>query len=743
MSDVSRPVSFAMLQPAVARQRSLAGRLATAMAKRLQPLPGRMLLGFSVVLLTIWATSWAAIYSVGHNERAAAIVTARNTSMMVTAYVSQTLKAGTIVLDSMRALVAHRGIESPEAFRALLDNVEVHNMLKSRIVNMPELDKVAFISADGQVLNFSLSYPPPPIRVSDRDYFIEQMGEKPPATSLSIVVTDRGSGRRTFFLAQRVVSAQGRVLGLVLAAIDADILANFFQRTALGDASAIFLSRADGALLTGVGLRPGAYGQRLSETPAQLLDAGAGYVTNGGSLPTNFPMRSYAAAVQAVDGLPAEVTVVIGDQDIYADWWRSTATILVLSLALCLFIAAVIWEMTTLFSRLLLTSQAAQAANNAKTQFITNMSHELRTPLNGILGMFRMLGSKPIDDESKLFVETGTRSAEHLMAIVNDLLDLSKVEAGCMELERAPFSVREMVQHAVSIVQPVGAERANTIELVIDENVPNRVLGDEARWRQVLLNLLGNAVKFTENGIVAVRVEASSPANGFAAIRFSVADTGIGIPQAVQADIFNKFVQADSSIQRRFGGTGLGLTISRLIVEQLSGCIGFESEPGAGSLFWFEIPGVPVLATPEPSIPAQTAVSGPLRLLSVEDSATNQLVIQHMLSHAGHAYDAAHDGLEALEKAELTSYDAILMDVQMPKMDGIEATRRLRQGRSKNAQTPIIIVTAHAMANDRQKFIDAGADDYLAKPIRPHELKAALQRATQRAGKAASQLAAA
>ena len=710
---------------------TVVARWAAALTACYNTVPKRMLMGFSAVMLGVWILTWVCVYFIGYIERAEAVATARNTSTMVSAYVSQTLKAGTMALDSMRSLVSDHGIKDDRQFRDFLNDAEIHKMLKNRIVGMPEIDKLAFISANGQVLNFSLKFPPPPIRVADRDYFIEQMGPNAPATSLSVVVTDRGSGRRTFYLAQKIVSPEGAVLGLAIAAIDADFVAKFFQKTALGDASSIFMTRSDGTLLTGVGLRADAYGLRMAEAPPELTGEQAGYIGAFDGLPTTFAMTRFAAASHPVEGAAARVTVVIGDKDIYATWWTWFAFIMTLSIVLCAGIAFVLSRLLVLLRQLVKISDDAQAANNAKSRFITNMSHELRTPLNGILGMFRLIGRKNLDPDGKLFVETGLRSAEHLLAIVNDMLDLSKVEAGCMNFENAPFSVRAMVGHAVSIMHPASVDRGNKIDWTIDDNVPDCIVGDEGRWRQVLLNLLGNAIKFTENGTVSVRLELCGAGDSMS-LRFSVSDTGIGIRKSAQPDIFKKFFQGDSSMQRRFGGTGLGLTISSLIVRQLNGRIYFQSEPGRGSLFCFEIPCVPALPAGEVATPARTPDRRSLHILSAEDSATNQLVIEHFLTQAGHRFSAVYNGLEAVEAASHTVYDAILMDVQMPEMDGIEATRRIRQLSNANVGIPVIMVTAHTMAGDREKFLAAGADDYLSKPIDPIALQAALGRVSAR-----------
>ena len=379
---------------------------------------------------------------------------------------------------------------------------------------------------------------------------------------------------------------------------------------------------------------------------------------------------------------------------------------------------------------LLQSKAAAEEANSAKSLFVANMSHELRTPLNGILGMLGLAAGRPMDKEVRLFIETAERSANHLLAIVNDVLDLSQLEAGRLAIEHERVSPRAVVAAAASIIEPEAARRGNRIELQVDAAVPSHVLADEGRLRQVVLNLLSNAVKFTQNGSVTLRLD-SAPADGGCLLRFAVTDTGIGISDAAQASLFKDFSQADSSIRRRFGGTGLGLAISRRLVEAMNGRIDFESKEGKGSTFHFEIPCTLAAGGEAEPVPTTAPSALPrLRVLAVEDVPTNQLLLQHLLARDGHDYEIANNGREALEAVRHKLYDVILMDVQMPEMDGVEATQRIRQLPLPHGGVPIIMVTANAMVGDSEKYVAAGASDYISKPIKVAALRDALARVT-------------
>ncbi len=373
---------------------------------------------------------------------------------------------------------------------------------------------------------------------------------------------------------------------------------------------------------------------------------------------------------------------------------------------------------------------AAEAASQAKSEFLANMSHEVRTPLNGILGMLGLLQDEGLDATARQFVTSAQASANHLLTIVNDILDLSKLEAGRLDIESSAFSPRRLVESAVSLLEPQARARGNKLIWSVASDVPGWAVGDEGRLRQVLLNLAGNAVKFTRGGEVRITVAAAGPVGADFRLRITVSDTGIGIPADALPRLFQNFNQADGSISRRFGGTGLGLSICKKLAGLMDGDITVTSREGEGSTFCFEVP-CGVAAAPAAGVvagPAQILPARPLRVLVAEDNHTNQILIRHLLARDGHHCDIVADGREAVDAVGGQPYDVILMDAQMPEMDGVAATRAIRAMAGPVATIPIVMLTANAMAGDRERYLDAGASDYVSKPIDPAVLLPILQR---------------
>jgi signal transduction histidine kinase/HPt (histidine-containing phosphotransfer) domain-containing protein/FixJ family two-component response regulator len=385
----------------------------------------------------------------------------------------------------------------------------------------------------------------------------------------------------------------------------------------------------------------------------------------------------------------------------------------------------------------------ALEASEAKSAFLANMSHEIRTPMNGVIGMTNILLDTPLTERQRLYAATVKLSANALLTVINDILDFSKIEAGKMAIETDNFNLRLLMEQVAVLNAPRAQEKGLLFTCLVPPGFPENLRGDSDRLRQILTNLVDNAIKFTESGEVSLTASLVRELDGQATIRLSVRDTGIGIPRERQSAVFESFTQVDGSTTRRYGGTGLGLTISRQLVELMGGSIALESEAGKGSMVWIEvtlpkqlIPAVANRSRSGDLVDARTTSAGAgeprhldLTVLLAEDNAANRAIAIHLLKYWGCQVDGVENGRDAIEALTKRAYDLILMDVQMPEMDGFEATAHIRQQEmGTERHITIVAMTAHAMEGDKKRCLDAGMDGYISKPIDADQLYATLAR---------------
>jgi signal transduction histidine kinase/ActR/RegA family two-component response regulator len=501
-----------------------------------------------------------------------------------------------------------------------------------------------------------------------------------------------------------------------------------------------------------IGSRDGVVRSRVSVDPSQSL-VGRALARNSALWPSlaaapqgYYWQNSTLDGVRRVFGyhkIPGYPIVAVAGLA-YADILEQTAGVARVTYAtaggatLIILIVLIAWlQQQAVHKQLTRLREDALRANQAKSAFLANMSHEIRTPMNGVIGLTNLALLTNLDAEQRDYLNKIDYSAKSLLNVINDILDISKVEAGKLDLEEIPFDLNTVLENVRSMATTRASEKGLAFELHVDPNVPARLMGDPLRFGQILLNLVSNAIKFTETGSVTVRIATGTVTETTIELVTSVHDTGIGMAEREQARVFEAFAQSDSSITRRFGGTGLGLAISKALTEKMGGTIGVQSVPGAGSTFTFTAVLKRASAAPAPAVNGAAADAaqataehalGGRRALVVEDNAINRQILDRLLRRLNMVVEFANNGREAVDAvlADPGRFDVVVMDVQMPVMDGLEATRLIR-GQVSAAQLPIIAMTAHAMEEERLSCLAAGMNDHLTKPVDPRALARTLE----------------
>ena len=685
---------------------------------------GTLILGASAVAL-IWLGALYFSHAEYEQTGRAALTNAENLSRAFEEQIVRSVRTADQTLLYARDAYAH----DPEHFDM---SVWTHNSEFLTGINF----QIALIDKTGRMIASNIPGAKPGIDLSDREHFKVHLGAKTDELFISKPILGRVSNKWSIQATRRIIMPDGSFGGVVVASLDPDYFATFYRSIDVGANGTVTLVGIDGIVRARGARGSSQVGESLLGTALfrALSHANTGAYTATSKLDGIDRQFVY----RQVKGYPLIVVIGLAQDEIFHDYRAKLRTDMFIAAALTLWLVA----MTTLmwlYQRALARSRdAAEAGTRARSEFLAMMSHEIRTPMNGVVGMSEVLLESGLSTEQLSFARTLRESAEYLLQLINDVLDFSKLEADRIDIESICFDLRSMVESSIGALAGTAKDAHLTLSVDIDADVPAAVVGDPARIRQVLFNLVGNGLKFTPAGGVGVRVavlqEPTAP--GHVRLLFTVTDTGIGIPADGIPLLFREFSQLDSSIARRFGGTGLGLAICKRLVDLMGGSITVESTVGQGTTFRFtvdclvgdsahmtglaEATLVPVLGADQPA--------RSLRILLVEDNKTNQLVATKLLRRLGHDADIAANGLEAVAACKAAAYDLVFMDVMMPEMDGLTAAREVRKLPAPFGTPYIIALTANTMKHDRDLCLDAGMNDFLPKPVTRASLEAAMGR---------------
>lgn len=708
-----------------------------------------MLLALCVV--TLLATVFGAEVMVVVNMRHCAIRTTQaglsNMTVVLAEQMNRSFNALDRVLLNLTDTIRSSGVTDGESFARILGTEAFRTRLSEKLTGMPFAEAVLLVDARGRLVNASSSWPLPEESAAARNYFAAMARDTGPARAFGTLARNPATGNQTLLLARHVAGRDGIYLGLVVGAVSLPYFEDFLRSVSESQDRTVTLFRPDGMVLASYppGRDIGSVDPALT---ALITDSDP---EAGGQIRAWRELQDFPLIVGTTQ--PAEAAL--------RDWLDVVWLVGLISVgSLCWVVSVAValgrwWSRQQVLNRerteraeleqARLAAEAelararerhAEEASRAKSGFLATMSHEIRTPMNGVLGLAASLLDEPLAPEHRRVVEAIRDSGDSLLRILNDILDFSKLDAGRMTFEDVAFSPVTLTHGIVSILGPRARAKGLSISVTCDAGIPAALLGDAGRIRQVLLNLVSNAVKFTETGGIDIVTRLIGRGEDTATLEWIVRDTGIGIPADRIDALFKEFIQADSSISRRFGGSGMGLAISKRLIEQMGGAVSVQSEPGAGTTFRVRLilPVVDKVETDDVfgfditgTFVSHLATMGrALRVLFAEDNPTNQFVALQILKGFNVQVDVVSDGLEAIDAATTFLYDVICMDMQMPEMDGLSATRLLRQRGGRLADIPVIALTANAFPEDVKACLDAGMNLFVAKPVRKEALLAAI-----------------
>ncbi len=663
-----------------------------------------------------------------------------NLSLVLAEQTSQELSSAYLILDNIVDDIKLRHIADERALRAAMGEQAIFQSMHDKIQASPHIDVATIVAANGDVINFTRAFPAPPINLADRDYFIERRDNPRPDVYLSAPVRNKGNGQWTFYLSRRISGPHGEFLGVALVGLSSTFLSDFYQKISLGEGASIALYRRDFTLLARWPHDDKLMGKaNLSGSSFELIER---MHQRSGVLLTDSPrFASHGESVQRMgaprllDKYPVIVNLTVTENLFLAQWRKFSLLLAGVGLCSTLAIAVAFRVLYGAIVRrdgdLLVTQglrDAAEAASRAKTEFLAMMSHEIRTPLTAIIGF-----AETLDEASDLATrqeasEVIVRNGQHLLSIINEILDISKIEADRLFLEHVAFSALEIAFGLDTIMAAQAAAKGISFRTVVEYPFPAALMGDPTRWRQVLFNLCSNAVKFTARGSVRMTLWFDADADS---LRCSVVDTGIGMSDEHLKGLFVPFAQADSAVARQYGGTGLGLHLVRRLVRLMGGEVEVASALGQGSVFQVAVAARPAEQTawlmeapasvPAPPLPARSKLRG--KILLAEDGVDNRKLFAAILGALGLEVVLAEDGARAIELALAESFDIILMDIQMPVIDGSEAAKVIR---ATGYSGPLVALTANVMAEDVQRYLANGFSHCVGKPVDRAELGALL-----------------